>query len=162
VRDRRITGQQEVDPDTDRVADDAGTPLGRDRPQPSESLDRAPRARLRPVDAAPESRSRGGPAEVAIEALTSDRASLPLDGRTERPRARPGARAGRGDGSRGPLAPRATGPGHRATSSATRPARSLLAEVDVLHFGVQGGRVHPHLATEPALLVPAEGRLGMD
>ena len=84
VRDRRITGEQEVDPDTDRVADDAGTPPGRDRPQPSESLDRAPRARLRPVDAAPETRSRGCPAEVAIEALTRDRASLPLDGRADR------------------------------------------------------------------------------
>src|SRR6185295_615504 len=45
-------------------------------------LDRTPGARLGSIDPAPESWTRRGPAVVAVEPLTRDRASLPVDGRT--------------------------------------------------------------------------------
>src|SRR5439155_9469067 len=81
---RRVTGEQEADPDTDRVADDARASPRRDRRQSPERLDRTPRARLGPVDAASESRPRRGPAVIAVEVLARDRAGLPLDGLADR------------------------------------------------------------------------------
>src|SRR5215210_8193067 len=43
----------------------------------------------------------------------------------------------------------------------TRGRRPSLRVEDVLHLRVEVHRVHPHLAPHAALLVPAEGRLGV-